>query len=112
LNIGFAGFTVGASIRLSNEGIDNGDSTTWDAGVTYATGPLTVGFTYAQATFEDPNTGGDDETNQAVITANYNIGPGVDLWGGVKYFDYEDDTSADANQNEGFIVSLGSSVSF
>jgi predicted porin len=113
LNVGFAGFTVGASIALDNNGIDsNGDSTIWDAGVTYATGPLTVGFTYLHGEAEDPNTGGDDETDQGVVSAVYNIGPGVDLWGGVKFFEYEDDEGADANENQGYIVAVGSSISF
>jgi hypothetical protein len=117
LNVGFAGFTVGASLALRNGGFssafdNNGDSTIWDAGVTYATGPLTVGFTYLHGEAEDPNTGGDDETDQAVINASYNIGPGVDLWGGVKVFEYDDDNNDPANENEGYIVAIGSSVSF
>ncbi len=113
LNGGFAGFTVGASVRLSNEGFDsNGDSTTWDAGVTYSTGPLTVGFTALVGTAEDPNTGGDDETTQGLISAVYNIGPGVDLWGGVKFYEYEDDTSNEANENQGYIIAVGASTSF
>ena len=117
LNVGFAGFTVGASLALRNGGFssafdNNGDSTIWDAGVTYATGPLTVGFTYLHGEAEDPNTGGDDETDQAVINASYNIGPGVDLWGGVKVFEYDDDNNDAANENEGYIVAIGSSVSF
>jgi outer membrane protein OmpU len=120
LNVGFAGFTVGASIALSNSSSsisaaakdDDGDSTTWDAGVTYATGPLTVGFTYLHGEAEDPNTGGDDETDQGVFSASYNIGPGVDLWGGVKIYEYDDDTNNSANENDGFIIAVGSSVSF
>ena len=112
LNVGFAGFTVGASLRLSNQGLNNSDLTIWDAGVTYATGPLTVGFTYLHGEAEDPFSGGDDETDQGVFTAVYNIGPGVDLWGGVKFFEYDDDTSSAANENEGYIIALGSSVSF
>jgi hypothetical protein len=111
LNVGFAGFTIGASVAFSNNATDNnGDSTIWDAGVTYSTGPLTVGFTYLGGEAED--VGGDDETEQAMISAIYNIGPGVDLWGGVKYFDYEDGLSDDAAENEGYILALGSSVSF
>ena len=113
LNVGFAGFTVGASLAISNNGIDNnGDSTVWDAGVTYSTGPLSVGFTYLNAEAEDPNTGGDDESDQVVLSANYNIGPGVDLWGGVKFFEYDDDQGDAANENDGYIVAIGSSVSF
>lgn len=111
LNVGFAGFTVGASIRLSNGGLDNnGDSTTWDAGVTYATGPLTIGFTYLHGEAED--VGGDDETDQGLFSAVYNIGPGVDLWGGVKFYEYEDGTNLAANENDGYIIAIGSSVSF
>jgi predicted porin len=73
---------------------------------------LTVGFTYLHGEAEDPVTGGDDETDQGLISAVYNIGPGVDLWGGVKFFEYEDDQGSDANQNEGYIVAVGSSISF
>jgi predicted porin len=113
LNVGFAGFTVGASVALSNNGTqNNGDSTIWDAGVTYATGPLTVGFTYLHGEAEDSATGGDDETDQGVISAVYNIGPGVDLWGGVKLFEYEDDQGNSANENSGYIVAVGASTSF
>jgi hypothetical protein len=117
LNVGFAGFTVGASLALRNGGFssafdNNGDSTIYDAGVTYATGPLTVGFTYLHGEAENPAIGGDDETDQAVINASYNIGPGVDLWGGVKIFQYESDNGGAGNENEGYIVAVGSSVSF
>ncbi len=113
LSIGFAGFTIGASVALTNNGLDDdGDTTTWDAGVTYATGPLTVGFTYLHAEFEDPATLGDDETDQGAFSANYNIGPGVDLWGGIKIFELEDDTNVAADENEGYIVTVGTTVSF
>jgi hypothetical protein len=117
LNVGFAGFTVGASIKVANGGFssgvnNNGDQTIWDAGVTYATGPLTVGFTYLHADAEDPGGGGNDEADQALVSASYNIGPGVDLFGGVKVFQYEDGAGDPADENEGFIVSVGSSVSF
>ena len=111
LNVGFAGFTVGASIRLSNNGTqNNGDSTTWDAGITYATGPLTVGFTYLHGNAED--TGGSDETNQGVVSGVYNIGPGVDLWGGVKFYEYNDGQHSSANENQGYIIAVGTSLSF
>jgi outer membrane protein OmpU len=110
LNVGFAGFTVGASIRLSNQGANNADLTIWDAGVTYATGPLTVGFTYLHG--ESEATGGSDETDQFLVSGVYNIGPGVDLWGGVKWFEYDSGIGGDANENQGWIVAVGSSVSF
>ncbi len=73
---------------------------------------MTVGFTYLHGEAEDPNTGGgDDETDQGVLSAVYNIGPGVDLWGGVKFFEYEDDEGSAENENQGYIVAVGSSIS-
>jgi hypothetical protein len=118
LNVGFSGFTVGASALWSNRGLDNnGDNFTWDAGVTYATGPITVGFTWLTSEVEDANqtssaTAGDDELDSAVISATYNMGPGVDVWGGVKWFDYQSADNDDADENEGYILAIGSSVSF
>jgi len=112
LNVGFAGFTVGASYKSDNNGLSgSNDTTTWDAGVTYSTGPFTVGFTYLGATSE-ASAGGDDELDSFNVSGTYNIGPGVNLWGGVKYFDYQDGSNNPANENEGYIIAIGSSVSF
>jgi len=111
LVIGFSGFSVGASIKHTNNGIDsNGDTLTWDAGVTYSTGPWTVGFTYLKSETED--TGGDDELDAFAVTGTYNLGPGVDLWAGVKYYDWQDDVSNPADENEAIIGMVGTSVSF
>jgi predicted porin len=117
LNVGFSGFTVGGSFAADNRGTDSdGDRTTWDAGVTYSNGPLTVGFTYLYSEQELGTTAasasGDDELDSFNVSATYNLGPGVDIWGGVKYYDYQSDTGNSANENEGYIVALGSSVSF
>lgn len=110
LNVGFAGFTVGGSIRQSNGGASNSDITTWDAGVTYSTGPLTVGFTWLSA--EAETAVGNDELDSFNVSGTYNLGPGVDVWGGVKYYDYQSDSNNPANENEGVIIAIGSSVSF
>jgi hypothetical protein len=112
LNIGFSGFTVGGSFAQTNNAADNnGDQFTWDAGVTYSNGPLTVGLTYLGSEAEN-GVNGDDELNSALVSGTYNLGPGVNIWGGVKWYDYQSDTNNDANENEGFIVAIGSSVSF
>jgi hypothetical protein len=118
LNLGFAGFAIGASGLWSNGGLDDdGDIFTWDAGVTYATGPVTVGFTWLSSEIEDgtaisSGSSGDDELDSAVISATYNMGPGVDVWGGIKWFDYQDAENDDDSENEGYILAIGSSVSF
>ena len=85
---------------------------TWDAGVTYSNGPLTVGFTYLASEVEAGSGAGDDELDSFVVAGTYNLGPGVNVWGGVKYFDYQSDSGGSAAENEGYIVALGSSVSF
>jgi predicted porin len=119
-NVGFGGFTIGASIKWDNRGRENGDNVTWDAGITYSNGPLTVGFTYLNAETEvGVRRGGDDELDSFVIAGTYNIGPGVDLWGGIKWYDYTSDApdnslsgTRDSRENDGYIVAIGSSVSF
>ena len=55
---------------------------------------------------------GDDELDSFAISGSYSIGPGVSLWGGLKYYDYQSDSNVDNNENEGYIVAVGSSVSF
>ncbi len=112
LNVGFAGFTVGSSAVWSNRGFDNnGDEFTWDAGVTYATGPILVGFTWLSSEVETAS-GDDDELDSFLVSGTYNMGPGVDVWGGLKWFDYQDAEGDDSGDNEGYILAIGSSVSF
>ncbi len=48
----------------------------------------------------------------ALISATYNMGPGVDVWGGLKWFDYQDAENDSSDSNEGYIIAIGSSVSF
>ena len=117
LNVGFAGFAVGGSIRGDNRGRDSdGDSLTWDAGVTYSNGPLTLGFTYLNSEVElgtlAATSSNEDELDAFLVSGNYNLGPGVDIWGGIKFYDYDTDTGLDSKKNDGYIVSIGSSVSF
>jgi outer membrane protein OmpU len=110
--IGFSGFSVGGSIAHDNTGTANdGDNLTWDVGVTYSTGPWTVGVTYMQVDQEVTSTR-DDEMEGFHVSGTYNLGPGVDLWAGVKYMDYQSDTNLAANENEALFGMIGTSVSF
>ena len=121
LNVGFAGFAVGGSIRGDNRGRDSdGDALIWDAGATYSNGPLTLGFTYLSGEVELGSkgagggtlAGNEDELDAYLVSGNYNLGPGVDVWGGVKFYEYDTDTGNSLRENSGYIVSIGSSVSF
>jgi outer membrane protein OmpU len=114
INVGLAGFAVGGSIRGTDQGLDipgGADTLTWDAGATYSNGPLTLGFTYLRSE-QEIGAAGEDELDSFLVSGNYNLGPGVDVWGGVKFYDYQSDTNLDPAENDGFIISVGSSVSF
>ena len=110
LQVGFSGVTVGASFLQDDQGKANSDVTVWDVGVSYATGPWTVGVTYLHAEAED--TGGDDEVDGFVVSGTYNLGPGVNIWAGVKWYDYQDGANSAADENEAVFGMLGTSVSF
>jgi len=112
LIIGFSGFSVGGSIMQDNNGISSSfDTLTWDAGVTYSTGPWTVGFTYLSST-QEVGPLPDDELDAYAVTGTYNLGPGVDLWGGVKYLDYQEGSNDPAGNNEAIFGMVGTSISF
>lgn len=111
LNVGFSGFTVGASYRQDNYGLDgNFDQTVWDVGVTYSTGPWTIGVTYLS--WNQEIDGFDDaEIDGVSVGGTYNLGPGVDLWAGVKWLDHQWEGDP-TQENEALFGMIGTSVSF
>ncbi|MCG8510284.1 MAG: porin, partial [Rhodospirillales bacterium] len=77
LNLGFGGFTVGGSFAL-----EDSDQTTeghsWDAGISYSTGPITVAATYFQSESEGSEAvSGEDELMAAKVAINYTLAPGI-----------------------------------
>ena len=111
LTVGFAGFAVGGSYLNSDPGINNGDYEAWEVGVTYGTGPWTVGINYENATHETA-AGTEDELDAFLVSGTYALGPGVNVYGGVKYYDYSSDSNAPANENEALVIAIGSGISF
>lgn len=113
LVIGFSGFSVGGSILHDNHGVqDDGNELTFDVGVTYATGPWLIGFTYMRSKVEAGAGNGDDTMDGYLVSGTYNLGPGVDLWAGVKYLDYQSDSNLAANENQATFGMVGTTVSF
>ena len=55
---------------------------------------------------------GSDKYKQLLGSAAYTLGPGVDLIGSIFWIEYEDETSIDANNNEGIGVIGGIRLSF
>jgi outer membrane protein OmpU len=85
----------------------------YDIGAMYNSGPFTVSATYLHA--EQPlasGTAGDDEHDKFVVGMNYTMGPGVDLQGALAYVSWEDESTADADNNDGWALVGAVKVSF
>ena len=114
------GITFGGSykdISSTETGIDgtanSPEETGFDIGIQYDTGPWSVSATYLQA--EQPlaaATTGDDEVSTIALGANYVLGPGIDLQGNVVWTEWNDEGTADANNNDGWAVIGGIMVTF
>jgi len=118
--LGFGGVGIGLGYKDQSD-IDTGkggtansdEQTVYDIGVTFASGPFKIGATYLHG--EMPlasGTTGDDELDKYIIGGTYNMGPGVDLSGQFVYADWSDESTADGNNNEGWAIIGGVTVSF
>jgi outer membrane protein OmpU len=110
VNVSFSGFTIGSAYVNDNRGGNNAKDA-FEIGATYATGPWTIGANYLFIEIEQP-VGGDDEVDAWMFSGQYNLGPGVDLFGGVKYYDFEDAANAAGSENSVLIGALGTSIYF
>ncbi|WP_417831180.1 porin [Terasakiella sp.] len=118
LSVGVAGFTIGGSYRSTDNerSIKDIDSSGWDLGVSYKTGPYGVSFSYAS--FEEDSSATattEDKAKTWVLGGSYDMGAGVTLIGSVFGAEYDDgatNTVNSTNDNEGFGVVTGLKVSF
>ncbi|SLN20367.1 porin [Oceanibacterium hippocampi] len=114
VRVGYAGFTIGAGYREFDSVI--GDETTdWNVGVRYATGPWGVGIQYAAIEI-DPNNGNRSDVQAVEVGGSYDLGPGVVLFGGVQYWEGDyDSASARAGtiaDDETWVGFIGTMFSF
>jgi outer membrane protein OmpU len=118
--VAVGGVTIGGSY-MDVDNIDTGrgglagsdEEVAYDIGAMYATGPFTVSATYFHV--EQPlasGTPGDDEHDKFILGMNYNMGPGVDLQGTLAYVDWEDESTADADNNDGWALVGAVQVTF
>ena len=110
------GITVGASFmewsdaNTANAG--NNDTTAWDAGIQYEAGDAKFSLKVANQVSPMSTTAGDDEATLATLGASYKIGEGVDFVASVVRADWDDETTSDANNNDGWAVVGGINVAF
>jgi outer membrane protein OmpU len=118
--VSVGGVTIGGSY-MDVDNIDTGrgglagsdEEVAYDIGAMYNSGPFTVSATYLHA--EQPlasGTAGDDEHDKFVVGMNYTMGPGVDLQGALAYVSWEDESTADADNNDGWALVGAVKVSF
>jgi len=119
VNLGFAGITVGGSYgEQNNSGNDDGQS--YDAGISYSTGPWGVSFTYFHGeNVDDENEfnvlGNDEELDAFLLGLSYKIGKGVTANAFGSYIDFEEeigDAGGRGDDVDGFIVGTAIKVSF
>ncbi|MCA1939490.1 MAG: porin [Caenispirillum bisanense] len=81
LIVGFSGFQVGGGILRMEDtaGISGDDTTTWNAGVGYKTGPYGVSLVYLASEAEDGGSRDESEYRQVSLHGSYQMGPGVTL---------------------------------
>jgi outer membrane protein OmpU len=118
--LSFAGWSVGGrySDRDYSANDKAGDGTDLDesgyqVGIRYRSGPWGVSLAYQTAEKESTIADTDDqEITTWQVGARYNIGPGISLRGTLLNIDYEDETTAAGNNNEGWAGIAGVRVSF
>ena len=120
LNVGIGGLTLGFGYK-DQEDMDTGKAGTansdeeevYDVGIGYAAGAykVSVGHFHAERPLASTTTG-DDEVDKYGLGATYNIGPGVDVKGGLYHVEYNDEGTADADNNDGWAAVAGVTVKF
>lgn len=119
VSVGVAGFTIGGSYRdTDNEGnVKDLDSSGYDFGVSYKTGPYGVSASYMVLEQEDGATSAalEDSQKSWSVEGSYDLGAGVTFRGSVFGAEFDDasvTTANNTNDNEGFGVVAGLAVSF
>ena len=117
LNVGFSGFTVGGSYAewdvddtFGGPSYASGSNTTWDAGVSYETGPWGFSFTYIA--MDDDVTGIDFEIDKYLLGVNYALATGVRLNAFASYADASGFDGEGSINEDGFVIGTGVRVDF
>ena len=113
--IGYGGWKVGGAYQDNGDGGEDvsssdQDSTAWDVGLGYSSGPVILGLSYLHAEVEVPGEG-DDEGDTVNFGATYMLGGGAKVFAEVFWFDTESAISTNTN-NEGYGFILGAGVKF
>ena len=120
VNLTFGNFAVGGVIEYYNNlfTLDTGDDVdAWVAGggVAYTMDAWTFGAQYSHQLAEVQGGGDDDFTmDRAVVTANYALGPGINLDGEVGYtwLDTDPETADNVDDYQALEIGIGTAITF
>ncbi len=109
VNVSFAGLTVGGSAVLNDERLENAvsgtfaDGIVFDVGVSYEVDAFAASVTWLRSELEGNSlVDAEDEKDSVMVSGAYSMGPGVTLAGSVFWVTYDDETTTNANNNEGW----------
>lgn len=123
VNLGFAGVTIGGSFAEQNNTASD-DGRSFDAGISYETGPWGFSFTYFNGeNHNDENAfdvlGNDENLQQFLLGASYKLAKGVSLNAFGAYVDFDEERGDAGGPNvaggddvDGFVIGTGIKVSF
>jgi predicted porin len=110
-NFGFSGFTIGGSYGVNNNGLaGSNDTTAYDLGVSYETGPWGVSVAWFHGEREFAGGGQDDEVDLMELGASYALGPGITVVGAIQRFD--EDSATVNSRSDGWGAALQTKLSF
>lgn len=118
-NVSFAGFTIGGSFAEQRGTSTFSDGHSFDAGISYATGPWAMSLTYQYGINNDTELAGlsaDEELQQFVAGVTYGLAEGVSLGGFAAYVDFDEERDDNGNVGgddvSGFIIGGGIALEF
>jgi predicted porin len=110
-NFGFSGFTVGGSYGVKNNGLSgSNDTTAYDLGVSYETGPWGVSVAWFHGEQELGGAVSDDKSDLIELGASYALGPGITITGSLQR--YNEDSDFVNSNSDGWGAALQSKLSF
>ena len=117
INLGYGGFTIGGSwLGEDSEGPGGAptgnDGNAFDVGVSYSTGPWSVGTMAFYSETENPGFNGDDEYQAYQVGLAYTLGTGVEASVSGLYAKYEGGTGNVGTETDGLQVISGLALSF
>jgi hypothetical protein len=121
VTMGFGAVTIGGSV-LQEDAVDSGqsilagnpDMDSMDVGLSYKmSAATTVGLTFFNAKKENASgTAGEDSVSKYGAGINHSLGSGVTFVGSLANVQWEDESTADADNNDGWLAVAGIKVGF